>query len=330
MLITYAASHMIVDFSCAFLIFSRSDFHLLSFLLYNFCAFALQMPMGILVHCRGRTFSLVGCGLVLLAILLPLSSIPAAICAGLGNAAFHIGGGTEVLDQYDHFGPLGLFVSPGALGLFLGKFLADSISPLLPLALLLFTILALSRSQRLQLPKDSTQSVFRPTIFFKSFLLFAVVALRSILGCTMHFSWANEYPWTIPLVVTAGKLLGGYICDHFGETTVAILSLSGAALLFLMAEFMPFGVMAILLFNMTMPLTLGALARLMPHAKPFSFGLLTFALFLGYLPSLWNVSLSTLHICGLCVLSMLLLLLYLRKDSHADDSSSLSAANGMH
>ena len=36
---------------------------------------------------------------------------------------------------------------------------------------------------------------------------------------------------------------------------------------------------------MTMPITLWAVARVMPGAKGFTFGLLTFGLFLGYLPS---------------------------------------------
>ena len=36
---------------------------------------------------------------------------------------------------------------------------------------------------------------------------------------------------------------------------------------------------------MTMPVTLWAAARALPGAKGFAFGLLTFALFLGYLPA---------------------------------------------
>ena len=42
---------------------------------------------------------------------------------------------------------------------------------------------------------------------------------------------------------------------------------------------------AVFLFNMTMPVTLWAVARIMPGAKGFTFGLLTFGLFLGFLPS---------------------------------------------
>ena len=44
------------------------------------------------------------------------------------------------------------------------------------------------------------------------------------------------------------------------------------------------GTLAVFLFNMTMPITLWAAARLIPGGKGFAFGLLTFGLFLGYLP----------------------------------------------
>ena len=39
------------------------------------------------------------------------------------------------------------------------------------------------------------------------------------------------------------------------------------------------------LFNMTMPVTLWAAAKLLPGGRGFAFGMLTFALFLGFLPA---------------------------------------------
>ena len=42
---------------------------------------------------------------------------------------------------------------------------------------------------------------------------------------------------------------------------------------------------------MTMPITLWAAARLMPGGKGFAFGLLTFALFLGYIPTALGLTL---------------------------------------
>ena len=81
-------------------------------------------------------------------------------------------------------------------------------------------------------------------------------------------------------------------------------------MLFLFSAHAVAGAAAIFLFNMTMPITLHALAQRTPGCKGFSFGLLTFALFLGFVPvclGLTSASGSGL-LAGLCVLSALLML----------------------
>ena len=64
--------------------------------------------------------------------------------------------------------------------------------------------------------------------------------------------------------------------------TVTLLLAAGC---FLLGENPVFGLLALLLFNMSMPVTLYLLARYLPGLPGFSFGLLTFALFLGFLPT---------------------------------------------
>ena len=49
------------------------------------------------------------------------------------------------------------------------------------------------------------------------------------------------------------------------------------------------GLLALFLFNMTMPLTLYLLAKNMPQMPGFAFGILTFGLFIGYLPVLYGM-----------------------------------------
>lgn len=73
--------------------------------------------------------------------------------------------------------------------------------------------------------------------------------------------------------------------DRLGPRRAALWSLGLAAGMYLASALPLPGVLAVFLFNMTMPVTLWAAARFMPGAKGFAFGLLTFALFLGYLPS---------------------------------------------
>lgn len=64
--------------------------------------------------------------------------------------------------------------------------------------------------------------------------------------------------------------------------------------LFLLAAVPVAGVGAVLLFNMTMPITLWAMAKVFPAAKGFAFGTLTFALFIGFLPVYLGVDIAAI------------------------------------
>ena len=122
----YSLAHLWVDLSCALLVLrtlSGGPYFGLCLLLYNFCAFALQMPLGLLADRLDRNglLSAAGCALTALAYLAPMPVL-AAVTAGVGNALFHLGGGLDVLNAGgDRAAGLGVFVSPGALGLFLGS-----------------------------------------------------------------------------------------------------------------------------------------------------------------------------------------------------------------
>ena len=139
----YAVTHFLVDFACAFLFFSAlsdSDELYLCFLLYNFCAFALQMPLGLLADRLNRNAYAAAAGCVLVAAAYGLVGFPvaAAVTAGVGNSLFHLGGGLETLNacfenqmmieengatRRGRLSLLGVFVAPGAFGIFLGKLL---------------------------------------------------------------------------------------------------------------------------------------------------------------------------------------------------------------
>ena len=66
---------------------------------------------------------------------------------------------------------------------------------------------------------------------------------------------------------------------------------------------------------MTMPITLFAAARLFKNARGFAFGLLTFGLFIGYVPKFLGMDTSVIPqyvYAGLIILSLALLILGLR------------------
>ncbi|MDR1204719.1 MAG: hypothetical protein LBL26_04455, partial [Peptococcaceae bacterium] len=125
MVSVYSAAHFLVDFACAFLMFRAAagtpDWYL-CVLLYNFCAFATQMPLGVLADQwdRNSLFAAIGCVLVGAAFGLRYFPVAAAVTLGVGNGMFHVGAGVDVLNiSEEKSGALGVFVSPGAFGIYL-------------------------------------------------------------------------------------------------------------------------------------------------------------------------------------------------------------------
>lgn len=114
--------------------------------------------------------------------------------------------------------------------------------------------------------------------------LLAVVIFRSLLGLAANLPWKTDFGLLAVCAVAGGKAAGGYLADRFGMFPTATASLCLSAICFLGGNHPVAGLGALFLFNMTMPLTLWAMARLFPGMKGFSFGLLTFGLFLGFLP----------------------------------------------
>ncbi|MBQ7322293.1 MAG: hypothetical protein IJW99_09365, partial [Clostridia bacterium] len=140
LLTLYSCGHFLVDLTCAYLmislISSAGEARFACLLLYNFCAFALQMPMGLCADRldRNAAVAVSGLALTLLAFALAPAPILCAVTLGVGNCLYHVGGGVDVL----HFSEekqwmLGVYVSPGAVGLFLGGALEQSGQLPLPL-----------------------------------------------------------------------------------------------------------------------------------------------------------------------------------------------------
>ena len=281
----YAIAHFAVDFSCAYIMFKlvfKSNSPLDSALIYNFCAFALQMPLGLIADKTGKDYLYATGGILLVSTAFILTGLPCVLAAGIGNALFHIGGGHALLTSSDKAAPLGVFVSTGALGLYFGARVIYTYIPLILLLLSFILVLVFCRNSIIAVAAIPLK--LNKCIFISSFFV-AVVFLRSYSGLSIHFEWAKESVWSLILVlaIVAGKAAGGFILDRFGAVTISIASLLLAAIGFIISSSPISGVLAIFLFNMTMPVTLWAIARIIPRYKGFSFGLLTFTLFLGYL-----------------------------------------------
>lgn len=295
------AGHFLVDFGCAFLLFrafpQETDWAGL-LILYNFCAFALQMPLGLLADRWKRDGGVAAVGACLVAAAYTLTGFPllAVGLTGLGNAAFHVGAGLETLtDSGGRSGPLGLFVAPGAVGLFFGTLLGKGAAlPLwvLPLVLVLTAAALFQVRTKRSAAQAQTELPKLKVAVLPLAALLAVVVLRSFVGMNLTFPWKGEGQWALilTLALAAGKAAGGYLADRFGVRRVAAASLLLAAVFLLLSGNPVLGTAAVFLFNMTMPLTLWASARLLPGMGGFAFGLLTFGLFLGFLPTAFGAA----------------------------------------
>ncbi len=261
-------------------------------------------------------------------------SAAAVILAGLGNAAFHLGAGAQVLRQgLSRAAPVGLLVAPGALGLALGVWFGKqpSAGPAwligLPVLVAVGVVVALRVPQWSpsvvsagdgpllgvsQEPRARRRATTGSGPAATSFacgalaLLMTSIAVRSLVGGSASRGYGAG-GWLlvgIPLVAFAGKALGGILADKFGwlPTTVTALLASAPLLAFTYPH--PTMLLAgLLVFQMTMPVTLVAIARLMPDRLATGFGLTCLALIVGGLPTMfpWGAGLGAKPMLGLWI-----------------------------
>ena len=321
--ILFSVAHFLVDLACAYLLFFRingTGEWYLCILLYNFCAFALQMPAGLLADRWNRNAICAASGCVLVAAAYGCWNMPVAmsLIAGIGNCMFHVGGGIDILNLGSKkISLLGIFVAPGAFGLYLGTMYGKqgtdaSLNIAIALLLTAVLILLLQYASERTLKSDNDPVSLRTASLgtistsistgrriaknageLKAAAavgaiacLFLVVCLRSYVGMTLAFPWKGQGSWGLILIfaVVLGKMAGGILADTFGILRTTTVSLGLSAILFLFSGNPIAGVGAVFLFNMTMPLTLWAVSRILPGIKGFTFGLLTFGLFLGFIP----------------------------------------------
>ena len=304
----YATAHMLVDLACAYLVsacvIGKQDWYLWV-LVYNFCAFALQMPIGAGADRLNRNsfVAAAGCLGVLAGLILGIGGgQPAAACilAGTGNACFHVGGGIDVLNHSGkRAAPLGIFVAPGALGIFLGSLLgrapdrpAGSTAVLIGISLILSMAVIRCRARSCKIWKCSGNApVSYDGIPLRHMLaalcFFGAVILRSYSGMVQDFPWKGNTAgsaWLLAGAVVSGKIAGGFLSDKTGIQTAAFRSMSAAAVGFLCLDSPAAAILAVFCWNMSMPMTLWSVSQVFPGAKGFSFGLLTFGLFIGFCP----------------------------------------------
>lgn len=306
---TYGVAHALVDASCAATVFNASasgrvslSLAAVAVLIYNLLAFASQPLLGWFLRdaVTGRTWAKVGGAVTSAAFfvsLLPNGFWIAVILAGLGNAVFHLGGGVVALRLEPGRASLpGLFVAPGAAGLAIGMWMGtNQWAAWLPALALALTVPFLRLEPESGTVDHSTQhSAKGHWLALVVGILFFVVALRAVIGSGLAMPWKSQPSllWALTLAVVIGKASGGILADRFGRVAIGVGALLvSAPLLIVGPSLAPLGIAGMLLFNMTMPVTLVALADALPERPGFAFGLTCLALIAGTLP-------LTMHLVG--------------------------------
>lgn len=234
-------------------------------LAYNALAFTLQFPLGVALDARPRlvkgafavslALTLLGVGLGVMssgmcgvrgAPALPWIALAAAC---VGNALFHLAAGKAVLDAHGgKGGPIGLFISTGALGLFAGMKLAGGHGLGCCLgfgaALAVVGSAAVWRWLHLRYNHQKTKITLCRDCggqgltalpmhwgFWMLSGLFALVAWRSwagLLAGGMTNAAGLGFALAGAAVTWAGKAAGGYLGDRCGRWLVTAVSVVGS------------------------------------------------------------------------------------------------------
>ena len=325
-----AIAHFLVDALCLATMFSGripTESFFLALLLYNTLAFSTQCIVGLAVDKARNVPLLEMIALVTVAGGFAISS-PwwlSVILIGCGNSLFHVTGGCVTLRRSNGKAwPLGVFVAPGAIGVTVGT-LFPKVGWVLAAALLLCAA-AIWACARVSGSGTDTPSLAQTVLsshgqstglsgscgtrredmsvplqlpILAIVLLIIAVAVRAIGGSAVSFPWKTGMlaAFAMTICVFAGKTVGGFVCDRVGPRAAAWISIPAAAIL--IAFFSHLAAPALLgqfLLNLTMPVTLWMLFRLLPDDPAFAFGLAASALWPGTIagalftltgPALW-------------------------------------------
>lgn len=239
-----------------------------------------------------------------------LVGIGAVLLAAVGNAVTHLGAGVVVLrGDLTRATPAGLLVAPGALGLGFGLWFGRDVDLgatwllVLPVVLAAWGVVELERRGSLLPPAASTSGRSGPRLgepllpvpargiaLGALILLLISVAIRALVGsgATRGYEAGAWLTLGVPLVAFAGKALGGVVADRVGWLVATVGALALSAPVLAVKQGVPALLLAgLLVFQMTMPVTLVAVARLLPGRPATAFGLPCLALAVGGLPAMF-------------------------------------------
>ncbi len=324
-ILIYSLCHFIVDFVCAIFILGKlpyivntSNQFFTAMIIYNFFAFAFQVPLGYILD-KFKVYKYIAIiGLCFIGVCYLINFNNAYIFAtivGIGNALFHIEGGVNIYSVSERKAFLnGLFVAPGALGIFLGTTFHDElITTYFPIILIVLSICLLFLVQKREitigLEKNIKNKLNNSSVVLIVIFIGLSIIVRSIGGNAITYSWKNGLAlgliYTISMVF--GKAFGGFFADKLGLLKIALASLGCSAIFLVLGyNIHMFAYIGIFLFNIPMSITLIILENTLSTKIACAVGLNTMFLFIGFLICFMDITINNNFILvGSIILAML-------------------------
>jgi hypothetical protein len=249
----------------------------------------------------------------------------------IGNAFMHINGAETTLKiSNGKLSHSAIFVSGGSFGVVTGRLLATSFIPfwaIIALCITLFPFILLAETYKTE---NSNTDNFNYAINSKPILVILlatlVVIVRGYVGYGIPTSWNKTIPQLILFycIMGIGKALGGILSDTIGIRKVAFIStIVSIPFLCFGDNIMIVSIIGIMMFSMTMAITLGILVSVLKKSPGLAFGFTTIGLFLGTIPIFFvKITSFTINICLIITMSILcclILLSILKKEGKNDE-----------
>ena len=333
--ILYFIIHFIIEITSFYIVSSYIDTNLVWILalMYDFFAF---VPQGIFGYLKDKgiktNFTIIGMILSTLSLILlyfNLNAIVVILVLSIGNCMIHIQGAeTTLRTSNGQMAPSAIFVSGGSFGVITGKILAMYNVPIpfvIIINLLMLIPIAICNKyvyliddKNLEKYNFSNKNINSKVIIT---LAVFVVIVRAYMGYGIPTTWNKTLIQTILLYCSMGigKAMGGILIDSIGIKKTAILSTIGSLPFLLFGNnVMAISLIGIMMFSMTMAVTLGLIVSEIKKYPGVAFGFTTVGLFLGSLPvfvfKINSILINCLMVTILTVASVIVLSIICRKE----------------
>ncbi len=319
----YFYIHFIVEVTCFYYLSRVTNGSLIVWIipfLYDSFAF---VPQGLIGYINDKfpklKIDMLGVFLLLLSYVVylftGLSIFVSLFILCLGNACLHVSGAEVTLrTSGGKLSSPAIFVAGGSFGVITGKLLAKTTLPpyfIFFLILTMIPFIILARTYDDFKIKETKYNCANPNISPYVIMAIAtlIVIVRGYMGYGIPTSWNKTTFQTVLLFsfMGIGKALGGILSDLYGVRKVGILST------ILAIPFLAFGdnlmivsLIGVMMFSMTMAITLALLVSVLKKKPGLAFGFTTVGLFLGTAP-IFFVSIPSIvvNIIMISILSLL-------------------------